>query len=499
MGFMQNIRRAFGLDDDIRDEDSILADATPPSQPRDIHGATPQPAAHLHRPDEDGQPDVAKPQAEQASSGDVAPVHVCPEAIFNTVVNLFDNSLPSFIGDNLDRDAQCRHIYELLDESVRKYIDDVGASAEAACREQFSRERTRMLSEMEQLRQDNRSARESGESCKQQQLSAERQKRALTERVRDLEQQVSALSAEREQFELENKSLVNKLRLVSVQEGDADALRQENTGLRAELQRLRAQGGADPAEAREQPDAALQGKLDEALGQLAEAGERAEAAIAEAVGLRGRLEALTADRQQLQKVYDELKTKEEMTDVMINDLNSRASEAQRELAEVRAELGAAGDAARQVEQLTRQCDSLRQANESLKADAERGKAAVGLLSEVQEQLDKFEQSRKAREERINDLLDQLDVKDEEIDELNRRVAELNDALEATRARRGAEDGTDDTTAFDPSLDDTDWLVATPPPGTPVRTPGVTDDEFGYHEPKRRKSVADDPAQMSLFD
>lgn len=71
-----------------------------------------------------------------------------------------------------------------------------------------------MLAEMDKLRKSNRRAEERGEDTRQQHLSAERQKRALTERVRDLEKQLSDITAEREQFELENKTLVNRVRLL---------------------------------------------------------------------------------------------------------------------------------------------------------------------------------------------------------------------------------------------------------------------------------------------
>ena len=53
-------------------------------------------------------------------------------------------------------------------------------------------------------------------------------------------------------------------------------------------------------------------------------------------------------------------------------------------------------------------------------------------------------------------------------------------------------------AIDESLDDTDWLVSTPPPGTVTRpTPATTDEDFGYQSPSRKQTPEND-AQMSLF-
>lgn len=53
-------------------------------------------------------------------------------------------------------------------------------------------------------------------------------------------------------------------------------------------------------------------------------------------------------------------------------------------------------------------------------------------------------------------------------------------------------------SIDESLDDTDWLVPTPPEGSNVKVSGVADSEFGYQEPKRRNNPPENSAQMSLW-
>ncbi|MDE6352386.1 MAG: hypothetical protein K2K88_04500, partial [Muribaculaceae bacterium] len=55
-------------------------------------------------------------------------------------------------------------------------------------------------------------------------------------------------------------------------------------------------------------------------------------------------------------------------------------------------------------------------------------------------------------------------------------------------------------AIDESLDNTDWLVATPPEGTSMRSLAKSDDQsdFGYQAPPPRKQLPDNDAQMSLW-
>lgn len=78
--------------------------------------------------------------------------------------------------------------------------------------------------------------------------------------MHDLEKQIASLEAEAEQYDLENKSLVNKLRLASLQEKSMETVRADEEERNAELETLR-------AENRQLTDAVEQLKLKETLGQ----------------------------------------------------------------------------------------------------------------------------------------------------------------------------------------------------------------------------------------
>ena len=66
-------------------------------------------------------------------------------------------------------------------------------------------------------------------------MSHDRQKRSFNDRIRDLEDKVSAVEAEKEQYQLEIKSLLNKLKVAAVYEKDAKAYKDDLENLRRQM------------------------------------------------------------------------------------------------------------------------------------------------------------------------------------------------------------------------------------------------------------------------
>lgn len=578
MSFYNRIRKMLNLGDDIDDENAILEDASPIVHPRQPESF----ATYKRQPDEPESTSKPHPKSEPApenrqdatahTPSDTPVVNAtdatdatdcdtdrdtaCPDEIFATVVELFNSQLPPFINKSLDREAQRRQIYEMLSDSMRQYLDHLADDARRESRRSNEEERARMLAEMDKLRKSNRRAEERGEDTRQQHLSAERQKRALTERVRDLEKQLSDITAEREQFELENKTLVNRVRLLTVQEGDTDALKAENNDLRAQLQRIRAgQMTPEDNEALQQANGQveqltarvteLEEAIKESTGHISELEEQQKetaarleqdarliderdttiaeqrAAIADNEASIAERDATIAERDEtieahlktiaalqeehrtLTTAYDELRSKEEMSDVMLNDLNSKASDAIHQLADARRKLEKYEGTEQRLEQLQQQCDNLLKTNGNLTAEAERGRAALAALADIQSELENLENAKNKREARISQLIEQSDSKDNTIIALQTEVRQLRSALEKHMQHPAADTSRNtpyaaDTDAEISVLDDTDWLISTPPSGTDARTQGISDSEFGYQEPPRRRKPDDDPAQMSLF-
>ncbi len=479
--------------------------------------------------------------------------------IFDGVIKLFNDSFPDFIKNSLDIEAQRRNIYDSLDEGLKAAIEKSIADARSTAGVQWKNERESFRKEIEDLKLQNKTVGDKHSELRQQQLSAERQKRAMKERLTDLENQISAFEAEKEQYELEIKSLLNKLKVSSVIDGDTAELKQEIVSLQEQLEEARKSDKA--TEMQQLIDSAneqLNRKNEQIAAletQLADA-TPSEETVSEIEGLKLTNKQLTEQNSMLDDAVKQLKKKEEIADVMINDLNKKAAEATEKLKSAETEIAEKDEyikslscdknsSADEIESLR---NMLKLSNEELlavreelsssKEEIENAREAIEALDEIQNQVAKFEEIKTKKDSQITELKKeskkysaQLKDLEQENESLKKTIEKnlyaqveseklLKDEIEQLKSRLADKPvgavvdlDSDETvceigasvkrspkiSAIDESLDDTDWLVSTPPPGTVTRpVPSTTDDDFGYKSPII-KNAPENEAQMSLFE
>lgn len=482
MSFFKNIKRSLGFGGETDDE--LYADS----------------------------PDTFDNEAETMSAGrrsdhhgDAAPIEN-PEpdpqmvaAIFDHVIATFNEALPSFIRESVDPEAQRRKLYEGLDASLREYISALGADARRRSEARFAAEQSEMRAEMDGLKAKAKEIEQQRFDIKQQQLSADRQKRALSDRVHDLEAKIVALEADREQLDLENKSLLNKLKVASIHENDADAMREQISDLQRQLLEQRnAAGASDNAV----PDdsAELADELEKTNVELA----ATKTALAEA-------KAALADAK---AAFDEAVAKEALSREMVTDLQRRAAEAREEL-----------------DRRDSEC-------KALQASLEESRAMNDEVVAMSEQMDRIEQAVEKRDKLIEKLRADVSALKEENSSLRATIADniANSAeTEAGLRQRitelesltvtpvvaseletyGEPDG-DDSSKSDPcrimpkisdsdlreieeSFENADWMRSDPPADVPSMRSEVKDSDFGYQAPVRKNHTPTNDAQLSLFD
>lgn len=604
MALLGKLKSVFGFsseDYEIEENESLQKDATVTPLALRKQAASPASGQATNtngkNADSAGNSDTPSPAQDQLAK------HTCPEAIFNKVVEIFNESLPPFISECIDTEKQSRYIHDALDNSMKEYVAQLDKDADSRMKTMLDNSQQNLRREIEALREKAKKIEDTSAEWKEQKLSAERQKRALSERVHDLEKQIDAFHAEKEQYELENKSLINKLRAMSIQDGDMEALRNDNEALRNEIKALKENATTTIVPAVDQ----------ETLKKLSSLKDLAD-------DLSAQKETLTRERNILANDIVVLKKKCEISDAMLNDLNHKASSAKLALAEKETqykelqskyealEAGRPSDLEQKIQdaqavarqqqieietlrenlesahielqrvnsefhnetvraqQLT---DELRAAKESLscgqpaidnfteeitakdaliaqlqeklsqtdtelqasKAEVEEFKAS---LTAFEESLVKIDEINESRQNRITELQSQLKEKEQALDATERKLSEkgsiidkkeeeiailkstvennlklqaASEALlreEIERLRKTPETPSRQKrkkapriSSIDDSLDDTNWLVSTPPEGTNARPAGVSDAEFGYQAPHHRDEP-NNPAQMLLW-
>ena len=538
MSFFNGLKKAFGFGEDDLDEEveGIDARVTPyrrrdeaERSQEDAVGASADASVSLS----DAARDAAQPHAAEPSALE-APAAVSPDVIFEAVVKIFNEALPQFLGESVDEKRQREYLYRALDGSMKSYLEQVAADARRHCGEQFEGERRSLHQEIETLREKARQEENGLEELKKQQLSAERQKRALSEKVHELEKLTATLQAENEQYMLENKSLLNKIRLTSVTASVAEGANDETEALAAKIEELNALVASQKAQ-----NEALQAEL-EAQKAAAEAAT-SEAVKAETDALKEAAEKADREAKENMMALDSNRRK-------LTAVTEQLQTATAEVEHLREQLEEANENLRIVEDLNEKMKKLEETH--LRYEAEKRTLRDQLLAQKEELAKRDEEKRTydeviaMKDNRIRTLEDQAGslrktiennlyehartegVLREEIERLNNRRYQLKEEKQEASAAEPspadtpapadapvaapAEDAAKEAkpksrrgrkpkmkiSAIDESITDIDWLVASPP----AKKKGEAEDapEFGYHEPEHRPTP-EHPAQMSLWD
>ena len=561
MAIFKNIKRAFGFGGSEMDEEElegIDARVTPLRSRLSDADASAAPIA-------DSGDSMEDDSHEQSDGGqDSVEQSVLPSAIFESVVRIFNESLPDFLKHAVDEKVQCDYIYQSLDASMKRYVEDLEMDARRRCNRKWENERKSMQMQMETLRKKSQKDEEDCSDSKKLQLSAERQKRALSERVHDLERQLASLEAENEQYMLENKTLVNKLRLTTVMGGESsggeesEAVAAKVVELTEALEAARTECNDRDKEIAELRTALEQSRAKDDIGdvmltdlnkKLAEALEQVALQATEISASNAMVDTV---KQEKEAIQDELNAARQLTELAIgeqDELKSKLEEAlsanaslKSEISDLKIKHGATEEELREalenlevVGEMQRQLSSLEESRVANEAFLRRQKDEILQKDELirRGMLDKeeYEDALKKKDETIHSLEELTDSLRKTIEDNLYEHAQSQSALRSEIERlkgRGVEaypevapgnglasEPEEDSvapavangksrskkklriSAIDETLEDTDWLIATPPPTKRKVASEDEPAEFGYREPAK-KSAPDNPAQMSLW-
>ena len=343
-----------------------------------------------------GPAEPAAPAAPTNNGGETL-----PDSLLEHIVELINASLPDFVRTCIDRESEKRYIYEHLGDSFKNYIAELRGQARSTVEQEVAATRQKLEEELAAQRRKTAELEEQKNEIRNAQLSAERQKRALHDKVHDLDNRVATLEAEKEQYELENKSLLNKLKVADVKQHELDEVMSENTRLLGVIQELKNAHADEPASA----------EIEELRQQAAQATASLDEAIQKA-------EVLSGENESLQRLIEEkeqaISEKEQMVEQIGNEKSSllaacdelkTTNETLQRLIEEKEQ--AISEKEQMVEQIGSEKSSLLAAYDELKTTNEAQISASQMLEQTQGELTKAHEELKEAQENIARLEENL--------------------------------------------------------------------------------------------
>lgn len=247
--------------------------------------------------------------------------------IFEHVVEKFNEALPDFLKSSVDTEKERKFLYDTLSDDIKRRLKDLEASVTHQLDEAWRNEREKLQSDIKNISQTAKDIEAKRAELKSQQLSSDRQKRAMTERIHELEKQLLASEAEKEQLELENKSMLNKVKVAQVYEKDMEAMREQIDRLQSELNTRQFSVSSD-TENKESP------MTDDLIAELTELRKKVEDLTQE----NGTLQSSNKELKKVETEYNSLITKMEQIDTQLSKLDEIISKKDSKIESLKAQI-----------------------------------------------------------------------------------------------------------------------------------------------------------------
>lgn len=405
-----------------------------------------------------------------------------PGEVFDAVIELFNAIQPEFVSQCLSIEKQRAYLLEKIEESLRAKLAAEVENARHRGEQQWESERQKVNADLEKLRSEYHFMKQQREEFQSAQLSAARQKRAMTERIHDLENQLSTLQSDREQLQLENRSMINKLRVISVRntsdDADIDAqnqrLAQENVNLTDKVLQFEKEAKQSAAEC-------------ESLRKENESLKKENSAQSESI---------TKMQSEIEKFGPDVDLRATLAEaeVKIQEFEAQNAKIERRIADLTAENY------KLYEDIKAAGTKILNAEKATIFAQEESKAAKAELAKVQESAAEqvFELNNEIK--RLTVLINSKEsTSNHNQPKKHRKNTEQKSTSEKVTLEKVIEDAPKSQvkiSAIDELMDSTDWFTAPDP--IPLKKDPEVEEDFGYKEPPARKASRDEDKQLSLW-
>lgn len=347
----------------------------------------------------------AEPVAEQAPAptNDVDVEAAISDEIVEKVTSVLNSSLPEYARECIDKDAQAKYVKSLIGSTLTNFLKDVQVTAKESARQEWQKERMDLAHKSAETDKQLNDYRAKSDELRNRMQSLDRQKTTLNERIIALEARVATAEAEREQYELECKSLMNKLKVAAVSDESLQSAQTDNNELREANAKLQQELDKAKADAEN-----IAKEAEEALRIVKEEIESKDARIAE---LSANTETVD-DNGEIEKLTNELNTAK----VQISELNG-SNAAQREV----------------IKKAKAEAEELKVALSKANAENQQMKAQLSDSSTDKDDLQRLSNELSMRDNELAGMRSTIQSQNDEIYALNEKLNEVGDTAQLMSA------------------------------------------------------------------
>ncbi len=388
--------------------------------------------------------------------------------IIEKLIDILNTSLPDYTKKYIDRNAQIQYIRQLIAADFDEAMSEIIKKCEESAKKEWLSDRIEMEQKIADAAKQAKEASERNESQKNRMMSLERQKAALNERIAALEAKTATAEAEKEQFQLETKSLMNKLKVSAVNEAEIKVVQEECEALKIEK------------------DALLKKieQLDETIltlkNQPAAENQQADSTLAEEI--------------------EKYKT-------VISGLQASIQRQNDEMYALNRQLAEKGTDMSLRDEINKLKNELASKTHEAKLFAEKAEETDKLARQLKESAERTQKQHADEEEKLRTEIESLRNENASLQkQLEKKTAKKSidmsvDTVEESEPKHVVPEKKKQTTvsAIDYSSEYTDWLLPTPPSvSIPIEEDEEPEEKPAGKQEKRHAGNPNAPEQMELF-
>lgn len=387
MSLFKGLKRAFGVSDEAEDEEVYQPSYKREPYINPFKKDAPDSSAGGQRNEQLAQSEENKVVSTQQATPQVAskPGVVAvdfPKDVFDGIIKLINHNLPEIVQKSINLDVERQAIYSTMGPQLEAFVSAVNDSAMKQSQMQWVNERSTLTDKISSAEAKAEEATKKVAELRERLNTEMAQRKAVATRAQDLEMKIAKYEAEYEQFQIENKSLVARMRAMQVSLDDATRNAEDVASLRTEMSKLKVQ------------NVELSDNLNSAKKLIQEQNNELEA-----------LRKVSGDVKELEA---EFKQKLAMNNQLISESHNTAVKHERAAAEANEKLRAAN------ELIAEQNEELEVLREDMK-----------IAEELQAEIEKVEEFKARKNEEIKELKEIIaSLKTQHQDELAVKEAAL---------------------------------------------------------------------------